>query len=775
MNISQISGVLTDLAEHDLERFSRDEICVNFARFVKSRSTVEKVMLWVALRAPGETQPTDDSKLFGGDSDGQRGPRTLKGLPPYVTGAAFDATQETNCERVRGPVKSSCAELTSAQRGLVFRLRYSSLFCWVVVVGGEEIDAANESDWFSGLTGLLRGVERILSPYDPNTVRGIRSIFYDSLLNFRPSKPAADFSRICRSWQQASGADWTWLWLYNQRYHEFELSSVAMRNRNAELAVPASRTAPGLKSIATYTGKIANPVFVEDARVWSADYDGDVYRVVTVDDLKQLGSLTFDCVPLFKPGLSTRPWDSAIEGVISLHYRNVDQRIRHAPDKLLHMGRVTTLAITRSKTAQQQEILVNLQRMAARYLTRTDRPEIRTEYLNELIIIIKDSIHVGAVSIFYVTPFDRAVSCLATTGLTDRTGRSISSDDLTSVIYRSNEGLTGKCYAGNEIMLTDRMGLDYDEARLVEVSQLSHRGGIDPLLMHPIPREPKPRNKSSPALGVVRCTDHVSPVFSGQTCNFDPTELESLGFITDQIGPVLQTLDQRIERERRISTVKHDVFAPLVMMRDTIDDMLESSATERPFGEYDLYDLKFCNALCINLAGQLDQDPRATTSMTKVRTLLEGDIVARQKHMLHPYAESLKIGIHFEGFNVIPALMINRDLVERAIFNLLVNAIKYSRSKSTVMVSARATQKYFVIDVSNHGIGVEPLEKPHIFKPYYRSPRAEKMAGPGLGLGLSVAKQAMEAHGGDLRLTAPRGPTVFSLYLPRSLAARTRR
>ena len=148
-------------------------------------------------------------------------------------------------------------------------------------------------------------------------------------------------------------------------------------------------------------------------------------------------------------------------------------------------------------------------------------------------------------------------------------------------------------------------------------------------------------------------------------------------------------------------------------------------------------------------------------------TSLEGDIIARLKNMLSHYAWSAKrMKIRFEGLDGLPRIRLDRAHIERAINNLLVNAIKYGKRGSTVNVGARWTASHLVVDVSNEGIGIAPDEEPYLYEAYYRSDRAKASSAQGVGLGLTIAKEIMVAHGGDLCLTFPKDPTVFSLQFP---------
>lgn len=101
------------------------------------------------------------------------------------------------------------------------------------------------------------------------------------------------------------------------------------------------------------------------------------------------------------------------------------------------------------------------------------------------------------------------------------------------------------------------------------------------------------------------------------------------------------------------------------------------------------------------------------------------------------------------------------DDVARAIANLLDNAIKWNPPSAPVEVSVL----HGALTVRDHGPGVPPEEREHIFDRFYRATGARTL--PGSGLGLAIVRQVAEAHGGTVDVeTAPGGGAVFTLRLP---------
>jgi two-component system sensor histidine kinase VicK len=104
--------------------------------------------------------------------------------------------------------------------------------------------------------------------------------------------------------------------------------------------------------------------------------------------------------------------------------------------------------------------------------------------------------------------------------------------------------------------------------------------------------------------------------------------------------------------------------------------------------------------------------------------------------------------------------------------NLITNALKYGSDQRWIGVQARLTEhglsgKEIQISISDHGIGIDPRELPHIFQPFYRSPSVTAAQIHGTGLGLPLAKSIVESMKGQLSVkSAPGRGSTFTLHLP---------
>ena len=107
------------------------------------------------------------------------------------------------------------------------------------------------------------------------------------------------------------------------------------------------------------------------------------------------------------------------------------------------------------------------------------------------------------------------------------------------------------------------------------------------------------------------------------------------------------------------------------------------------------------------------------------------------------------------------------DLIQRALTNLVENAIKYSPPHTEVTVEAMEREGQLVLEVRDQGPGIAPEHHDRIFERFYRVDKSRSRKLGGTGLGLAIVRHAAEAHGGKVMVrSAPGQGAVFTLCIP---------
>jgi signal transduction histidine kinase len=114
----------------------------------------------------------------------------------------------------------------------------------------------------------------------------------------------------------------------------------------------------------------------------------------------------------------------------------------------------------------------------------------------------------------------------------------------------------------------------------------------------------------------------------------------------------------------------------------------------------------------------------------------------------------------------LPVAMMDSDRMAQAMGNILSNAIKFTPTGGEVMVRVKAEDDLLAMDVGDTGPGISEDEREKIFQPFYRGLHGRRIV-EGMGLGLSIAKDIIAAHGGELQLeTTPGRGSRFRLQIP---------
>lgn len=253
------------------------------------------------------------------------------------------------------------------------------------------------------------------------------------------------------------------------------------------------------------------------------------------------------------------------------------------------------------------------------------------------------------------------------------------------------------------------------------------------------------------------------------TNELNPIEVDGSGELEDlsrSFNTMLRSLQLSRERQRRlIADAGHELRTPLTSLRTNVE-LLVADERSRMLPEGARADI------LRDVAGQLGEF-----------TTLVGDLVLLSREdSMQPHPEpvdlrdvvnsavarakrrgpSLTFDVELHPFYLVG----EPDLLERAITNLLDNAVKFSPPSGTVHVLLEGDR----LRISDQGPGIPDDELPHVFDRFWRSPSARNT--PGSGLGLSIVAQTIKAHGGWVKAgRSAEGGAEFIVRLPGSSTA----
>jgi signal transduction histidine kinase len=229
--------------------------------------------------------------------------------------------------------------------------------------------------------------------------------------------------------------------------------------------------------------------------------------------------------------------------------------------------------------------------------------------------------------------------------------------------------------------------------------------------------------------------------------------------------------DSERKRAELLGFLSHDLRSPLVSLLALLEISKTKSMTPELSTLLDRMEGYTTNTLA--LAEQFLQLAHAESGENVVYQ--ETDLVNVALNALEQVwaqAESKQIALQ-HSFSVEDAWIVaDAGLLERALVNLLTNAIKYSPASTSVTLTVSKAEDLYSCCVADQGPGIDAQDQLHLFDRFQRLRQADQSAQRGAGLGLTFVKVVTEQHGGRIELTSDVGKgSRFCLILPAQGAA----
>ncbi len=218
--------------------------------------------------------------------------------------------------------------------------------------------------------------------------------------------------------------------------------------------------------------------------------------------------------------------------------------------------------------------------------------------------------------------------------------------------------------------------------------------------------------------------------------------------------------------------VSHDLRSPLTSVQG-FANMLEMQMVgvlnekQQHFVEKILSGIAQMTALVDNIQDAGRYDPE-TGFYDISRSQCDMNEIVRKiadNHLLPAEKQELKLTVNVA--DDVPIINADANMLERAITNLVDNAIKYTPNGGTVQVGVKREDNRIIVSVSDTGYGVSPENQRHLFERHVRIPRQEHKKVKGSGLGLFIVKSVATRHGGDAWVTSVENQgSTFYLSIP---------
>lgn len=230
----------------------------------------------------------------------------------------------------------------------------------------------------------------------------------------------------------------------------------------------------------------------------------------------------------------------------------------------------------------------------------------------------------------------------------------------------------------------------------------------------------------------------------------DPEHLDELGRLAVDFNRMTAALEQTEKMRRElIGNVAHELATPLTSiegyMEGLIDDVLPADAAtfEKVRREADRLQ---------RLVSDLQELSRLEERVLSLdlRPVSIASLIVATSDRLRAQFEDKEITLEADLSNDLPRIRGDEDRLGQVLLNLVGNALQYTPSGGRVSVLARREGDSVRVEVIDNGIGIGPEHLPHVFDRFYRVDRSRSRVGGGSGIGLTIARHLVEAHGGEI-------------------------
>jgi signal transduction histidine kinase len=237
---------------------------------------------------------------------------------------------------------------------------------------------------------------------------------------------------------------------------------------------------------------------------------------------------------------------------------------------------------------------------------------------------------------------------------------------------------------------------------------------------------------------------------------------------------------QRLARAKVefVAAISHELRTPLSVIcsagANLADGLIDDPARARQYGALIMREGR-------RLSEMVDQTvafagAQSERAHPEHRTVAPREIVERALAASRDLIEEQDIVLEYYAEPNLPMLRADVESLQRAVHNLIVNAIKYAADGGWLKVSISIEQtdrnRTVLISVADRGPGIASSELAQIFEPFYRGQHAVEAQIHGSGLGLSLVKMAAEAHGGQIEVaTRPGAGCIFTIRIPANMAS----
>ena len=223
--------------------------------------------------------------------------------------------------------------------------------------------------------------------------------------------------------------------------------------------------------------------------------------------------------------------------------------------------------------------------------------------------------------------------------------------------------------------------------------------------------------------------------------------------------------DEQLRRQM-VADIAHELRSPLTNIRGYLEAIRDRVMRPDEKNVASLYDETMLLARLIDDLQELSLADAGELKLYRADEELP-DVVEQAVSAVRPKALEKGLALGTDMAANLPTVYVDFLRIKQVLLNLLENAIVHTPSGGTIIVEARPAGEMVEISVTDTGEGIPPDELPKIFERFHRVDKSRTRATGGSGLGLTIARSLVEAHGGKIQAQSEPGKgSRFSFTLP---------
>lgn len=245
---------------------------------------------------------------------------------------------------------------------------------------------------------------------------------------------------------------------------------------------------------------------------------------------------------------------------------------------------------------------------------------------------------------------------------------------------------------------------------------------------------------------------------------------DEIGMVAQHFNQMAAQLEESAQaRQRQLAAIAHELARPLTGMRAAVETLLDGADEDPAIRPLLLGGIGEELARLERLVGTLHRLELRRLQPLQLQCAPIVLLRVIQGCVAHFEARAAQVGVTLtmQLPATLPPLVADEDRLIQVLTNLLDNALKFTPRGGQITVTAGTTQQAVWVQVCDTGIGIAPEELPFLFQHFYRGAASRPPETQGMGLGLTLCREIMTAHGGEITVASPPGQgACFTFTLP---------